>query len=194
MLSLPVIMEAETILILWLKIVPDYTIPFMRILFCIMIVDAVARPLMTAAAATGDVKKYQSILGGILLTIVPIAYLVLKLGGSPTSVYVVHLSVASVVFVVRLVIVRPMIKLSLRCFFNFVILPCFFVATISFAISYVTKHILPEGLIYSVIVCLVCIFSVISLSYFIGITKEERAFVNEKIRVVVRRIFQGKNS
>lgn len=194
MLSLPVIMEAETILTLWLKVVPDYTIPFMRILLCIMIMDTMARPLMTAAAATGDVKKYQSIIGGILLLIVPIAYLVLKLGGTPTSVYVVYLSVTIVAFVTRLIIIRPMIKLSLRCFFISVIMPCFWVAIISFVGSYATKQALPKGIAYSFIICSVCALLVIASSYFIGITKGERTFINEKVGDVLKKIIHGKNS
>ena len=87
-----------------------------------------------------------------------------------------------------------MINLSLRRFFNSVIMPCFFVSTISFIISYVTKQALPKGLVYSATVCSVSVLVVAVSSYFIGITKGERAFVNEKIGVVIRRISHGKNS
>ena len=86
-LSLPVMIETEYILKLWLKTVPDYTIVFTRIILCIAIVDAMTRPLMTAAAATGDVKLYQSLIGGFLLSFIPIAYVTLRLGGSPESVF-----------------------------------------------------------------------------------------------------------
>ncbi len=85
LISLPVILETPVLLKLWLNVVPDYSVPFLRILLVIVIIDSMARPFMNAAAATGDVKKYQSIIGGILLSIVPIAYLVLRLGGDPTS-------------------------------------------------------------------------------------------------------------
>ena len=187
MLSLPVIMETEIILTLWLKIVPEYTISFLQLLLCIMIVDAIARPLITAATATGDVKKYQSIIGGILLTIVPISYFVLKLGAPPISVYIVHLIVAIVAFIVRLIIVRPMIKLSLSHYIKLVILPCFFVVVISFVISYVTKFALPETILSSIIVCLVSVLSVAVSSYFIGLTQRERTFIKEKIWTFFKR-------
>lgn len=193
MLSLPVMLEAPTILKLWLKIVPDYTVSFVRILLCIVIVDSMARPLMTAAAATGDVKKYQSIIGGVLLSIVPVAYIVLKLGGDPNSVYVVHLAICIIAFFARLLIIRPMIKLSLRQFFSYVIWPCMLVAVASFVLSYIICRVFPDGLLYSFINCLISIIFVAFFSYIIGLTNSERRFFNEKILGILRIIRHDSN-
>ena len=188
MISLPVILETKTLLTLWLKIVPDYTIPFLRILLCIVIIDSMARPLMTAVAATGDVKKYQSIIGGILLSIVPVAYVVLKFGGDPTSVYVVHLAICILAFMVRLLIIRPMIRLSLKGYFLSVITPCLFVTFLSFGISLMFQKLLPSGLVASFIVCLLSVFVVAVFSYSIGLTKGERAFINSKIKRIIVKV------
>ena len=188
MLSLPVVMETQMILTLWLKMVPDYTVSFLRILLCIVIVDSMARPLMTAAAATGDVKKYQSIIGGLLLSIVPIAYIVLKLGGNPLSVYIVHLSICVVAFIARLLIIRPMIHLSLRKYFISVILPCAFVAVSSFVVSYVIYNIIPSGIGGSFIVCCLSAISVAVFGYFVGLSKGEKEFVKSKAVTIVSRI------
>lgn len=188
MLSLPVAMETNTILTLWLKIVPDYTVQFIQVLLAILIIDSMARPLMTAAAATGDVKKYQSIIGGILLSIVPIAYIVLRLGGNPTSVYFVHLSVCVVAFLARLVIIRPMIKLSLRQFFMSVLMPCGIVFIFSLTISLVVRRFIPDGLTGTIMMCSFSALFVAVFAYSIGLTKGERAFVNERIVKVFNKI------
>jgi len=186
--ALPIVMETETVITLWLKIVPEYTVPFVRILLAIIIVDSMARPLMTAAAATGDVKKYQSVVGGILLTIVPIAYAVLKLGGAPTSVYIVHLSICTVAFFVRLIIIKPMINLSLRYFFVSVIMPCGFVTVSSLILSLVIKNIIPHNAINAVLVCAVSTLSVFLFAYTLGLTKEERLFINVKIKGLLSKV------
>lgn len=188
MISLPVAMETKSILTLWLKIVPDYTVQFVQILLAILIIDSMARPLMTAAAATGDVKKYQSIIGGILLSIVPIAYIVLKLGGNPTSVYIVHLSVCIVAFIARLLIIRPMISLSLRNFFVSVILPCGLVAALSLASSMAVKMFLPEGMLGTTLVCAISALLVVLFAYSTGLSKGERSFVNEKALMVFNKV------
>lgn len=190
MLSLPVAMETQTILSLWLKIVPDYTVQFVQILLAILIIDSMARPLMTAAAATGDVKKYQSVIGGILLSIVPIAYIVLRLGGNPASVYFVHLSVCVVAFLARLVIIRPMIKLSLRQFFISVLMPCGIVFCSSLAVSLVVRSSISDGLIGTLLTCTLSALLVAVIAYSIGLTKGERAFVNEKVATLFNKTFR----
>lgn len=191
MISLPVILETPVLLTLWLKIVPDYTVPFLRLLLCIVIIDSMARPLMIAAAATGDVKKYQSIIGGILLSIVPVAYTVLKLGGNPTSVYVVHLCICIIAFIARLLIIKPMIHLSIKEYFVSVITPCLFVTLFSFGVSYLIHRALPEGLSYTFVMCIASAVIVAAFSYGLGLTNSERAFVNEKIRVVSGKIIRN---
>lgn len=180
MLSLPVMLETNTILTVWLKIVPDYSVIFLRLLLCIVIIDSVARPLMTAAAATGDVKLYQSLIGGILLSIVPIAYVVLKLGGAPASVYVVHLVICIIAFLTRLWVVKPLIKLSIRQYFCNVILRCALVLAVSLPFCLLVKYLLPEGIFSTVTVCAACILMVSAASYMLGLDQGERHFINKK--------------
>lgn len=179
-LSLPLLLETQTILSLWLKIVPDYTVPFLRLLLLIIIINGVARPLMTSAAATGRVKVYQSVIGGILLSIVPIAYIVLRLGGSPVSVYVVYLSVAVVAFITRLIIIRPLIHLSLREYAAKVIFRCLTVCGVSFALCFLLKTICPDGKVWTVLIIISSVLTVVLLAYLLGLTHGERLFVNAK--------------
>lgn len=52
-------------------------------MLCITIIDAMAGAFMVSAQATGNIRVYQSVVGSILLFIVPVSYFVLKLGGDP---------------------------------------------------------------------------------------------------------------
>jgi len=97
--------EAPNILNVWLTDVPEYTVPFLRIILCITLIDAVANPLMVAASASGKIKKYQTVIGGLLLSIVPISYFVLKLGCNPISAFIVHLIICIIAFISRIYIV-----------------------------------------------------------------------------------------
>lgn len=186
LISLPVLLEADIILEWWLKIVPEHTVSFLRIMLITVIINSMANPLMTSAQATGDVKKYQSIIGGILLLIVPIAYLVLRLGGSPSSVYVVYLTVNAVAFVVRLFMVRPMIKLSLRQFASFVISPCLVVSICSFSLSYFVYSFLPNTVLGVLTTCLGSVLLVALFSLLLGLSVDERRFVFHKIRSYIK--------
>jgi O-antigen/teichoic acid export membrane protein len=184
-LSLPVMIEAEIILSIWLKIVPEYTVVFLRLVLCITIIDAVANPLMISATATRKVKLYQSVVGGLLLFILPISYLVLKLGGNPSSVFTVHLCICIIAFIVRLFIIRPMIKLPLSTYVHQVILKCLMVTVIAIILPLSLKKILPESLYTLIIICFVCSVSILCAAYWIGLNRSERLFVHNKAIAVM---------
>lgn len=85
--SIPLIIETDFILNVWLKEVPDYAVTFVQLSLLVGIVEGLKEPLNTAIHATGRIKKFQIYEGGTLLLIVPVAYAVLKMGGDPNSVF-----------------------------------------------------------------------------------------------------------
>lgn len=183
-ISLPIFLETSLLLNLWLTTVPEWTVSFTRIMLCIIMVDSVAAPLMTSSAATGNVKLYQTVIGGTMLLIVPVSYLFLKLGYNPSVVLFVHLAFCLITFVLRLIIVRPMILLSIREYIKVALWPCFKSGLLAIIIPTVLYMLLPNTLTNGVLVLLSSIiFSVIAV-YLLGITHNERAFINKKISLV----------
>ena len=68
-----------------------------------------------AIHATGDIRRFQIIEGTILLSIVPIAYFLLKFYNvSPESVLWIYLYVQFLAQIARLTIVLPKIKMSFK--------------------------------------------------------------------------------
>lgn len=182
-ICLPVFMEAEALLGIWLKEVPEYSAVFLRLILCVTILDAVANPLMISAQATGRVKIYQSVVGGILLMILPVAYVVLKLGGNPQSVFIVHLIICIIAFIVRLFIIRPMIRLSVTKYIKEVIARCFVVGICAMSVSFAVNVMLDSSLSSSIAVCCVSIMAAAVSSFLIGMTGNERSTVLNKIKV-----------
>lgn len=188
-LSLPIMLETEMILNMWLKVVPDYTVSFLRIMLCITIIDAVSNSLMVSAMATGKIRLYQSVVGGILLAILPVSYVVLKMGGNPVSVFIVHICICIVAFLVRLYIIAPMIKLSPVLYIKDVVSRCLLIVLLAFIPSFFLKCILPDGLFYGVLVCVCSVTFVILAFYTIGLTISERAVLRIKLDLIKKRLF-----
>ncbi len=186
-LSLPVILEADVILNVWLKTVPEYSAIFLRLMLCIAIIDSVANPLMVSAAATGKVKVYQSVVGGVLLAIVPISYIVLKLGGNPYSVFTVHLCICIVAFIVRLCIVKPLVKITIPDYVVNVIARCAAVAVPAIGVSVLIKVLLPQSVLYALLVCCLSAATVALLAYYVGLTGHEREVIGGKVSEVINR-------
>ena len=183
-IMLPLMLEIDYVLDIWLEDVPDYAGVFVCLMLCISMVDAVSNPFMTSSAATGNVRIYQSVVGSILLAIVPVAYIVLKLGGNPYSVFVVHLVIALVAFTARIIIVRKLIDLSVREYFAKVLKPCVLVGAPSIALSLLAKMLLPDSFLFACIVVLLSVSVVAFASLTIGLTSNERKFVLSKIPVI----------
>lgn len=183
-IMLPLMLEIDYVLALWLENVPDYAGVFVCLMLCISMVDAVSNPFMTSSAATGNVRLYQSIVGSILLVVVPVAYIVLKLGGNPYSVFVVHFIVALVAYVARIIIVRKLIDLSVREYVAKVLKPCVLVGLPSIAFSLLAKIILPDSFFYACIVVIISLLIVAFCSLIIGMTSNERHFILSKIPVI----------
>ena len=186
-LMLPLMLEIDFVLGLWLKQVPEYTNVFVCFMLCISMIDAVSNPFMTASAATGKVKVYQSVVGGILLMIVPIAYVTLRLGAEPYAVFVVHFSVAVFAFLARLTIVKRLINLSVRRYIGEVILPCSFVMIPSVLFSIGIKNILPNSLAYAFTMIFLSFLLVVMFSLLLGLTRNERKFILSKIPILQQR-------
>lgn len=187
-LALPIIIEAPFILNLWLTDVPEHTVAFIRIILWITIIDAVANPLMVAASASGKIKKYQSVIGGLLLSIVPIAYLVLKLGGNPTSAFLVHLLICIIAFISRIYIVAPLTHISPIIFFKKVIMRCMAVGIISLVIPIILYLSVADCTINSIAIIIFSILSVCVVSYYLGLDRGEQVYLNKIIVKLKKRI------
>lgn len=188
-ICLPVFVEAPAILELWLKTVPNYTVVFLRIMILIMLVDATANPLMVSASATGKVKKYQSVIGGILLLVLPCSYLALKLGGKPWAVFIVYFVITCAAYIARLVIVRPLIKISIKTFIKIVIIKCLIIVLISSFIPIFIRILFTPSLFSSFVVVSLSIILASITCYKIGMDKHEQEVVFSKFKLMSSRFY-----
>ena len=179
-LSLPVLMETNFILTLWLKTVPDDAVVFTQIMICISLIYTTANPCIIANQATGKVKIYQMVVGGILLLILPISYVVLKLGAPAYSVFIVHFCIESLAQFSRMYMLRKLIHLPLWQYMKNIYIPIVSTVVIAIILPLVVRMQVAEGWLRFLAVGFTCVLSVGASSYFIGFTKQERVFFLDK--------------
>ncbi len=93
-LSLPIIISTSYILTLWLNIVPEYTVIFVRLVLVFAMCESISNPLITAMLATGNIKNYQIVVGGLQLMNLQLSYVLLKLGFPAYFVLVVAIFIS----------------------------------------------------------------------------------------------------
>lgn len=180
LIVLPFSLEANQILHVWLGVVPDHTVWFFRLIAFIMLTETLANPYIVANQATGKVKIYQAVCGGLLLLIVPVAYVVLKLGGNPESVYIVHGCIAVLTQFARVYMMRNLIDLSLMTYANKVILPILYVAVAAAAIPTIVYNEMTINVVSFLVVCSLCVICTLSAAYIVGTTKDEKDLIKER--------------
>lgn len=190
LISLPIIIEAPYIVNLWLGQLPEYVVPFTRLIIAISAVDCMATPLMTAAHATGNIRLYQSSVGTMTILNVPISYIFLKLGYSPLMVFYISLAIAVICLFMRLWIVRRLMDFPVMEYIVKVFGTCLMVCAISLILPLAAHLMLEESFISVVMVCLISLLSSIVGIYFIGMDYKEKQFVWE---VINKKILHKKN-
>ena len=185
-ICLPIFFEAEFLLDVWLVEVPEHATVFLKLILCSAIFQSIANPLMTSAQATGHVKKYQLIVGGILTLTLPLAYIALKYGASPESVFIVEFVICIIAYIVRAVIVCPLIDLNMKEFFKDVVPKYLLIVLFSSIIPFILKSVLDVTVGHSIFICLVCVVSAVVSSYFIGFTSSERVLIINLIKSKIR--------
>ena len=188
LLSLPVLFETDFVLTLWLKTVPENTVVFLRIMLCTSLISALANPLIVANQATGKVKRYQAVCGTILLLILPVSYVCLRLGCPAYSVFVVHFVMESVAQLARMVMLRPLIGIRVRDYLANIYSRVLAVVALSVIAPLWVYETVGGEVLRFFSVCTVCVISVVTVSYCVGLTGGEKVFVKAKITEMGRKI------
>lgn len=181
-LCLPIIVETPVILSLWLKEVPNHSVAFVRLLLIILFVQQNANPLTTAVAATGKVRKNEFVNGALVMTIAPLAFIMLKMGGSPWTVYAIHLCFAIIALGTRLYLTMPLIKMRISAYFDAVVKRCGLVLVLSLVLPSLLKQLSDSSLGFAIITILLTLISTAIVSFIVGLDGEERNFVLAKIK------------
>ena len=183
LVSIPLCMHTEYILQLWLGEVPEYTVDFVRIMLIVGLINTLQNPTMIALHATGNIKKVQIIESSLLLSVVPFAYLFLKIFHiSPVMVFAVYLVIEFLTQFVRVYLIYPMIKLSVTDYFRMVLRPIAIVSIVSAIISCtIRKFIIVYDLWMLLFAITLYVVVVAIIVFFLGLNNSERQYVSRLI-------------
>lgn len=181
-LALPVFLEAKGLLGLWLVNVPEHTVTFVRIMLCITIVSSMSAVFDTASFAVGNIKKYQILVGGINIFILPISYAALLIWPMPAIVFIITLVVLSIGLYIRVAIMNRDIGLPWREYSSEVLYPALKILIASTTVPFLIYIFLPFTLIRIILIVIVSIITTISSIYVLGLDINERTWIITKIR------------
>lgn len=173
-LSLPIIVETPYILKIWLKVVPEHTVWFVRLILLYALCDSASRPLITAILATGNIKNYQLIIGAFQFLCLPISYFFLERGFYPEITLIVSLILNLCCLVVRLILLRSMIGLRVRIYIKEVVIKVVLIGIVSSALPIYLSFRLPNSFSSFIVVIVLTLVITLLFIYCIGCSLSER--------------------
>ncbi len=187
LLTMPIIIESNYILTIWLKNVPEYTVVFVRLILINAIIESMSKTLIQVMFATGDIKRYQIIVGSVTILNLPISILFLYLNFEPQVTLIISIIIALFALFIRLKMLRTMVNFPALLYFKQVIRLVILVAIMASIVPVFLHFFVDAGLVRFILVTLSSFISVALAVFFIGLSADEQNFIISKIRRISKK-------
>lgn len=179
--AVPIFMEIDYVLKLWLVDVPQYTSEFIKITIISSLVVNSYSMLDKAIIASGYIKQMALIGNTIPIIQLPLVYLFLKLEYSPVITYWITLVPQVLGIFANLWISHKYINFPSHRYLFHIVLKNYLLIFAACIIPYIIRGMIPEGVIRFLTVCIIAILCTIMLMYTFGLNAETRLMVKQRI-------------
>ena len=186
--SIPLFLEADYILSLWLKDVPDHTILFTRLTIIASMIDRLGYTSYLACMATGKIKKYALFVTPIEFLVFPLTYLAYVLGSVVEMTYIILIISYVIVDVIRVYCMKIMINFPIWLFYKEVVCRIVVVTVFSAFIPFIVIHELPQSFFRLTLVTIISVISVFVSVFYVGCTYNECRTIENKIHQWINRV------
>lgn len=187
-MSLPFLIMTDQILAIWLKTPPAYTSTFLRIILLNVMIDCLSNPLNNAVNASGKIRTFQLTNGILMLSVVPLAYVAIRMYDSPALAFLTQLVITGIAHFVKLSFTKGRTGLSFLHYARKVYLPVTIVGILSPIIPYSLYCHVTKDLSSFLTTGFLSLISVALTAYTFGLSRNERAVINTKLIAVTNKI------
>ncbi len=175
-IAFPLIVNLNYVLTLWLGQYPSHTEDLSILILIGLLISCLSGPLWVSIYATGNIKYYQLAVSIVALSILPIAYVMGELGGSPEAIYAVRASNFLFVLFVQLFFLRRYISMDIKGFISSVILPVCLIMSLTVGCYYILHQFMSPADSFMALVYQTAIYVVVIVIFvwLLGLTKTEK--------------------
>jgi len=186
-IALPVFFEADYIMSIWLKTVPEHAALFLRWIIAGGLIRTFAGPVIQAVHATGNIKWLNLYAGGVsVLLTIPATYILFRNGYPAVTTFYVAGIVGFLANCFELYALKKEVAFSIRQYFIQTYGICFLITLFSVFPVYYVHHVLEPSIYRLLLVCVVDVLVVGLLIFFVGMTKAERHRLITLIKIRIK--------
>lgn len=176
-LGLPIIINTEYILSLWLTEIPPAGVLFTRLIVIFCIIDSLTGPLWVTMQAAGKIAVYQIVISTIWILCLPLTYLAFSSGLPSYWLLIVMIMINVSLLGIRLVFTKHYCYLKYSDYLHGVLFPVLSVSVVAILLP-VGLSLRIDNLLYRFLLTggVWCITMPLT-TYYIGLTRSERKSV-----------------
>lgn len=177
----PIVCEADYILRLWLKTVPEYAPVFLRLTLFGALMTLLGNSMITAVSATGDIKRYQLWVTIVGCLVFPLTWMAFQFGLPPETTYIIYIVIYFSLNFVRLHIVKDLLNFPVKLYLTDVMVRILVVSILSFILPLLVISNFEQSFLRLCISCIIGMTSTILTILWLGLEKNERKIIYNKL-------------
>ena len=179
-IAIPVSIEINYILKIWLgNAIPDYTAVFTCIILATALVDVLNTPISMMVLANGRIAKFNIVSSLIGLSVLPLAYLLLKITNNPVMAYWASLLISCLIQAACIIMLSKLVNFPVSDYNKEILLRIIPCVVLSVILPSIVHILLQESFLRLCVVTLVAVISVILSSCFVALNTSERSLVKQ---------------
>ena len=168
---------------IWLKDVPEHAPLFVQLFLIFALSESLSNPMITAMLATGDIRRYQILVGGLQLLNLPVSYVCLKLGAMPEVTVIVAIVISQICLWARLIMLSKATGFPIAPFVSDVYVTLMLkVVPASLVLPLLVDLVKPEGFVGFAASAMMCVLGTLLGVWLLGLDADEKQWVMNKFR------------
>lgn len=187
---IPMVVECEQILTLWLGKVPTYAVTFSQCsVFCALVL-LMGNPMLTGILASGNIRRYQIVVTSCGCLVFPISWLAYYFQAPPQASYIIFIVIYFLLNFIRLDSLRRLMNFPVMSFLATDFLRMLAVFIVSFILPLYFTHLFQPSLSRLSLSIIVSLLSTCLCIYIFGLNPNERKYVLSQTKKITNKIFQ----
>lgn len=181
-LALPLALNADIVLSLWLKEVPAHTVLFLQLILIDGVINAISNPVILSLVASGNIKYYQITEFILRVVALPICYVTLLFVDEPEITVAISILLSVCSYIMRAIMLkREMLVFDIRPYLILSLKIVFITSFIYLATQAIGSWI-DNQMLYFFVTCSVSVISIMVAMFYGIMPKADRVVIQDAIK------------
>lgn len=184
---IPLSLELPEVMRIWLGNPPRYATEFCWFMMAVAIIERATVGHVMAINATVRIAAYQMVVGGLLITTLPLAWLFIALGFGPLSIGWAMVAISVLCAMGRVFFARSLVGLSPGYWTYKIIIPVLLVCVVTSFLGFSSRLLMTSGICRIMVTTAIVEITLLPIIWRLLLDEEERDFVLARIKRILHR-------